>query len=391
MKNVEEQIFDQINKASNILITGHSSWNEEMITNALAFKSFLEKINKKCEVVIEDGKDTNFLQPSWDNFSIFSGFQDIQHTLKNLYDFVVSINISDAEIERIKYKIKEGYLNFFINLSEGNLSGEDVCVDYSNFKYDLIIALNTPDPEYLGEMYQKNSKFFHETPIINIDNQPSNEEYGQINHIEITNTSVAEILYSLFTQYSGDIIDQEMATSLLGSIIYKTKNFKTLVTPQVLNITSQLIELKGDKERIIDSFYRSRNLNALKLWGKALNNLSSLKGIDNKLIWTTLTNNDFAETQTTEQELIDLIDEIIINIPKVNVIIVFYEKETEQGEKTTNFIIYSHKNINLKNLLKKYGAQGNRKVLQGSTEESLDTVKREVVTTLLEPIKKIDE
>ncbi|SRR6056297_329104 len=391
MKNKEEQILDQVNKASRILITAHAPWNEEAITNALALKMYLAKLDKKCDIVMENGEGSEFLKPSRENFSIFKGFQDIKKELKITRDFTVSINISDAEIENIKYKINENHLNFFIRLSQGDLNSEDIQTENTSFDYDLIIVLNTPDLELLGDLYKKNPEFFYNTPIINIDNQPSNEEYGQVNLVQITSVSVAESLYCLFTEQNPELMDEEIATCLLGSIIYKTKNFKTFVTPNILNTTSQLISCGGDKERIIDKFYRSRNLNALKLWGRALNNLSSLKGIDNKLIWTTLQFQDFRDTETTEKELIDLVDEIVIHIPKVNVVVVFYEKEKENGEKTRNFLIYSHKNINLKTLLKEYSPAGNEKVIQARSSQDLEAMKKSVISSLLESIKKTEE
>ncbi len=384
MKKKEDQFFDQINKSSHILITGHAPWNEEMVSNALALRLFLEKMNKKAEVVIENGEEINFLKPSRENFSIFSGFENIKKELEEVKDYVVSINISDTEIEKIKYKINKNYLNFFISLSQGQISPEDVSVKNAGYKYDLIITLNTPDLDLLGSIYKQNTEFFYNTPIINIDNQASNEEYGQINLVEITSVSVAEILYSLFTKQAKEgLIDERIATALLGSIIYKTKNFKTFVSPNVLQVTSQLISWGGDKEKIINKFYRSRKLNALKLWGRALNNLSSLKGIDNKIIWTTLSDQDFKNTETSEKEIIDLIDEIIVHLPDVNAVAIFYEKEG-----SSNFIIYSHKNINLKNLLSKYSPVGNEKVLQAKTSSPLKDLKKEVVASLLEQIKK---
>lgn len=392
MKNKEAQFFDQIKKSSNILITGHSPWNEEFISNALALRLFLEKLGKKAEVAMENGKEKGFLKPSKEGFSIFPNFQEIKKELSLLKDYVVSLNISDTEIEKIKYKINENYLNFFVSLSKGQISQEDVKVKQNSFKYDLIIVLNTPDLELLGSLYKQNSEFFYNTPIINIDNQASNEEFGQINIIELTHVSVAETLYSLFINYgeSGeDLLDGEIATSLLGSIIYKTKNFKTLVTPNVLHVTSQLISWGGNKEKIIDKFYRSRKLNVLKLWGRALNNLSSLRGVDNKLIWTTLAAKDFKETETTEKELIDLIDEIVIHIPNVNVVIVFYEKEREDKKVFGNFMIYSHKNINLKGLLTKYSPVGNEKILQARTSAPLNEIKKEVVASVFEEVKKL--
>lgn len=391
MKNKEEQILDQVDKASRILITGHAPWNEEVITNALALKKYLEKLDKKCDIIIENGEGVDFLKPSRENFSIFPGFEEIKKELNVLRDFVVSVDVSDTEIEKIKYQINENHLNFFISLARGRISQDDIQTSHASFGYDLIFVLNTPELELLGNLYKQNPEFFYNTPVINIDNQPSNEEYGQINLIEITSVSVAELLYGLFTNKNPELIDEEIATCLLGSIIYKTKNFKTFVTPNLLNTTSQLISSGGDKEKIIDKFYRSRKLSALKLWGRALNNLSSLKGINNKLIWTTLSAEDFKETETTEKELIDLIDEIVVHIPKVNVVIIFYEKEEKDGKKTRNFLIYSHKKINLKTLLKQYSPAGNEKVVQAHTSQDLETMKKNVISSLLETIKQLEK
>ena len=49
-----------------------------------------------------------------------------------------------------------------------------------------------------GETYHNNTGFFNKTPIINIDHKSENEQFGNINLIDITASTTAEIIFSLF-------------------------------------------------------------------------------------------------------------------------------------------------------------------------------------------------
>lgn len=376
MLEKNEQILNQIQKANNILITGYSPWNEEIIPASLALKSMLKKMGKGSRIVITADDDKDYIKPSREVFSIFKNFEGVETSLKKLSDFVVTLNLGKTKLKKVKYKISDESLKFFITPNEGFFSPEDVDSRYSPLNFDLIITLGTPDLELLGENYEDASEFFYQTPIINIDYHASNEEYGQINLIELTKTSTAEILYYLFEDWNKEKLDEEIATSLLGGIIYKTKNFKTPVTPQTLTATSNLIGMGADKETIINKFYRSKSLNAFKLWGRALNKLSALKE-ENRLIWTTILEDDFKQTETGEKDLIDLVDEIIINIPKIEVLVIFYQKEG-----SSNALVYCKKNIDLKNLFEKYSPEGNNKIVQIRGSEKIDDFKKDIIKTV---------
>ena len=175
------------------------------------------------------------------------------------------------------------------------LPAEDVKTRSGEFKYDLVIVLDTPDLESLGSIYDNDTEFFYQIPIINIDHGSNNEAFGQINLVELTAIATAEILFNLFTNYSRDLLDENIATCLLAGIIAKTKSFKTQnLTPQSLSVSSQLISMGARREEIVNQLYRSRSLNVLKLWGRVLARLTS--ALENKLVWTVLTQVDFDKT-----------------------------------------------------------------------------------------------
>ncbi|MCX6797895.1 MAG: DHH family phosphoesterase, partial [Candidatus Falkowbacteria bacterium] len=316
MLSQDQQIFKQIEKANNILISFPKEADGDVLANALAWFLFLKKIDKKAEIV--GGQESNL--KSW---SFLPSFIEVKQKLDNLRKFIVSLNIKNAKISQIKYLVENDLLNFIISPSSGWFTHDDISSSSSGFKYDLIIIIGATDLESLGDIYDQNIEFFYKTTIINLDYHPENEEYGQINFIELNTLSVAEISFYLFKNYQEKNIDEDIATCLLAGIIAKTKNFKTPnLTPRALLTTSQLIGLGARREEIVDRLYRSKGLNALKLWGKMLNNLNSEAG--NHLIWSSLSSENIIPNHDPEPDLVDIIDELIINIPEAKIIITFY-------------------------------------------------------------------
>jgi len=353
MLTVEQQIFEQINKANNILITFGKTWDGDAVASALSFYLLLKKMNKRVEIAAEKFDTGNIL-----NF--LPAYKDIYHTLDNLRKFIVSVDITNAKVGQIKYKIEDKTLNFIISPKEGFFTSDDVKTRSGEFKYELIIVIDTPDLEALGQIYDKDTEFFYEIPVINIDHHSTNESFGQINHVELTAIATSEILFNLFINNSRDLIDEDIATCLLAGIISKTKSFKTQnLTPQAMSVSSQLIAMGARREEIVNQLYRSRSLSVLKLWGRVLARLTS--GLDNKLVWSILTAVDFEKTGTSESDLNEVIDELIVNIPQAKLVLLIYEdKDAPAGEIRSKAIIHSIRNINPLDLVKKWNPVGTK-------------------------------
>lgn len=401
MLTQEQQIFEQIKKANNILITFRKTWNGDSVASALAMFLFLKKLNKNVDVIAEkfNNNHTEIKTPSNQNelFSFLPSFNEIKNSIENLRKFIISLNITNTKVSQIKYKMEENSLNFIISPNNGFFTDEDITSHASGFKYDLIIVLDTPDMESLGKIYDNDTEFFYKTPIINIDHHSSNEEFGQINNIQLTATATAEILFYLLNNYSKDLIDEDIATCLLAGMISKTKSFKTPnITPNALLTASQLISAGARREEIVNHLYRSRPLNVLKLWGRVLARLSS--SLDNKLIWSVLTNLDFEKTNSSEKNLTDVIDELIINIPQASVIVIIYEKIISQySEKTkkseqksaTCVSIYSVKNIDSRNLIKELNPMGTKKLATAMLSKNIQETEKMVINLIKEKLNKL--
>jgi nanoRNase/pAp phosphatase (c-di-AMP/oligoRNAs hydrolase) len=394
MLNQEQQIIEQVKKAKNILITFNKTWNGDAVASALAVYLFLKKLNKEVDIAAEkfdQGKLYSFL-PS---------YQEIRHQLDNLRKFIISLDITNAKVGQIKYKIENNVLNFIISPKEGFFTHNDIKSQSSGFKYDLIITLDTPDLESLGSIYDNDTEFFYQIPIINVDHHSDNEGFGQINHIELTTIATSEILFNLFASYSRDLIDEDIATCLLAGIISKTRSFKTQnITPQALAVSSQLISIGARREEIVNQLYRSRPLNVLKLWGRVLARLTST--LYNKLVWSVLTELDFSKTETDENDLSEVIDELIINIPQAKIVVMIYE--TKEGtkerageepsfapaEKTiTKAIIYSIKNINSLGLVKKWNPEGTKNLAKIILPGNVQEAEKEIIEYVKENLSKL--
>ncbi len=391
MLTQEQQIFEQIKKASNILITFKKTDGGDAVSSALALFLFLKKLDKNAEIVAEQFESSQL-------YSFLPAFDRIDNRLENAKKFIISLDTSLTKVSQVKYKKEEDQLNFIITPHDGNFSAEDVKARSGGFKYDLIIVVATSELESLGKIYEQDSDFFYQVPIINIDHSSSNEEFGQINYIKLTAVSTTEILFSLFEGYSRELIDENIATCLLTGLVAKTKSFKTAnITPQTLLIASQLISMGARREEIVNQLYRSRSLSVLKLWGRVLAKLAGSS--DNKIVWSTLNAVDFAKTGSSENDISDVIDELILNIPQARVILIFYENtgalsQTAPTASTinsqTNVLIYAIKNIDSLELLKEFDIQGTKSLARAVINLPLETAREQVVKLIEKKLSKIE-
>ena len=82
MLTQEQQIFEQINKASNILITFKKTWNGDAVASALALFLFLKKMGKTVEVAAEKFSLDKL-------YSFLPDYAEIKHELSNLRKFII--------------------------------------------------------------------------------------------------------------------------------------------------------------------------------------------------------------------------------------------------------------------------------------------------------------
>lgn len=315
--STNQQIFDAVEKSKDILITFKKDYNGDNLGGAIALLLFLRKIGKKADIVCDD-----FKIPV--GYTFLPKIKNIKSEMNNLRKFIISLDISRTKIDEISYDVKDKELDFIVSPKNGFFEESDISSRSSGFKYDLVFVVGTQDLEDLGDVYDQDTEFFYKTPIINLDHLASNENFGQINLVNLTSSSVCDILFNLFVDYEDEVIDEDISTALLTGIISATKNFKSnKVTPSTLSIASRLITMGARRSEIVQHLYHARSLATLKLWGRILSHLKN--DHDHKLVWSLVKKDDFFSTGAVEENLDDVVEELIANSYEVETAVIIYE------------------------------------------------------------------
>lgn len=374
--NETEQLRHLLEKSGHILLVVNSNQNTDAICAAMAWKKLLEKQRKQVDIIAD-----NFVLPK--NLKFLKGLEEVQSQLSHLQKFILKVDISNVKIDTLSYDIKDNWLSIYLTPKQGIITKNELRTAQSGLKYDLIITINAQDLESLGSIFLSNTDLFYKVPIINFDNHPGNEHFGQVNFVDLSATSISESIYKIMAQLFEADIDAQMANFLLTGMISQTQSFKTSnVSPNTLNLASKLMSLGADREKIVKNLYRTKSIASLRIWGIALTHMENDPKLG--LVWTTLTREDFARTGASEDELQDLTEELVHNSPEAKIIL--FLNENTKGENKVHGFLYSDKQHDAKLLLQGFQPEGNKKT--ASFEVQNKTIK-EVETDVLTKIKKI--
>ncbi|EKD63636.1 MAG: hypothetical protein ACD_51C00241G0004 [uncultured bacterium] len=320
----EEQIINLIEKSQRILLLPSSPPDGDSLGSALAFYLLFKKLGKDSTVICAD--------PIPDTFKFLPTIDSISRNFGGAEDFIVTLDCTSAEVDTIKYEVEQNKVNIIITPKKGKFGDKDVSFHYGEAKYDLIITVDTGDLQQLGKVYEQNPEMFYSIPVINIDHHASNGEFGRINMVDITASSTTEILIPLFEKLEAKtglkLIDADIATLLLAGIITDTGSFQhSNTTPRAFGVAAHLLDLGARQQEIIKYIYRTKRLSTLKLWGKVLSKIKYDE--PHHLVWSTITAEDLAETDSTHDESGGIIDELLSNAPGAQVVLLMKEKEKD--------------------------------------------------------------
>lgn len=368
---VNQQVLELVKNSQKILLIFKKNFSGDALSSALAIFLLLQKMDKKVDLICQD-----FVIPQ--NYSFLPQIKQIKPNMSSLKKMVITLDMKENKIKNFTYDIKDNKLNIYLTPEKGILEDKHISLNSGNYKYDLIVTLDTDDLESIGHSYEKHTDFFFNTPIINIDHNPENEQYGQINLVDLTKTSTAEIIYNLIEEYDLNLIDPKIATCLLTGIISKTRSFRTQnVTPRALNIASQLILNGAERDLIIQNLYRTKTINTLKLWGKVLARLKHDPKY--KMAWSYLQQKDFIELNISNPNLSEVIEELITSAPETEIIILFHENKN----KTISILVYTSKNHNSLHLAKSFNPNGSKRLATFELDKNdLVEAGREVIESI---------
>ncbi|MBT4917613.1 bifunctional oligoribonuclease/PAP phosphatase NrnA [Candidatus Peregrinibacteria bacterium] len=320
----EKQVVDLIKRSSKVLIMPSSPPDGDSIGSAIALYLALKKLQKEVTVVCyEDVPEVLTFLP---NTKI------VGDKMSSSKDFVITLD-SKARIESIKTEQEGNKINIIITPAEGSVKEQEINFNKGKVEYDLIITVDCAELTQLGDLYENNIELFHQVPVINIDHHVSNAHFGKINYVDIMSSSTTELLFPILEELAKeegvDIIDEDIATLLLTGIITDTGSFQNANTsPKSFAKAAQLISHGARQQEIIQHIYKTKQLSQLKLWGRVLTKIQTDEKY--RMVWSVVSQQDFKDTESSEEQTGDIIDELMTNAPGAE--IVFLMKEKEDGQ-----------------------------------------------------------
>ncbi len=148
------------------------------------------------------------------------------------------------------------------------LPGRADIVTQASGAFDLAVALDCGDELRLGPIWANltNPRPF----LINIDHHISNTRFGQINWIDPSAASTAEMVLQLIDQL-GVPLTQAIATCLLYGIVGDTLGFRTPnTTPRQLQYAERCMEAGASLYESIEQQFNQRSMGLVCLWGQAI-------------------------------------------------------------------------------------------------------------------------
>lgn len=165
----------------------------------------------------------------------------------------------------------------------------------SALAYDLIVIGDCGDLHRVGALLEANADLFARVPIVNIDHHKSNPGFGAADWIDPSSAATCEMVTLLVAALGVplDAADGAIAASLMAGVVIDTANFQhPNTTPRTLRVAAALRDAGAPLPEIARQLYRSKPNEQLLLFGLVLARLHA--ELDGRLVWSSLTRDDFA-------------------------------------------------------------------------------------------------
>lgn len=369
----QQQATEALKRAKRALVLAPENPTHDALASTSAVLAYLQAHN-----IPADGYIPN-LKP--EKLPLYLALADkIQPQISSLRDLKIQLDVNQIPIKELAYDVKDGKLEIILSPKSGEWKTQDVALLHGDERYDIIISIGFPDRQSLHNTFRQPLDVIHHAPIINLDHDPKNEHWGAINLVDLTATAISETAFSWFEHWDETKIDAPIATAILAGMIANTQSFRSpSVTPETLNKASRLISMGADRESIVHGLWKSRQINTLKLWGRALSRIEQDKNLG--LTWTTLSRQDILDSGTTEARLDELVNELIAFTPDSKLTAIFVEHDAY----TTRMALFAQPPYSAGIIGRSLGLDGTAKKAGGAIPKPL----LEAKNFAIEQIKKV--
>jgi hypothetical protein len=158
--------------------------------------------------------------------SALVGIDEVKTTLGEASgDLVVSFPYREGEIEKVSYTRDDNFLNIVVKAGEKGLNfvQQDVKFSQGSTAPELLFIVGAARISDLGKLFDPTT--LKDTVVVNIDNKPENQGYGDIVMVSNKFSSISEAVANLILTIGGKM-DLDIAENLMLGIATATNNFQ---------------------------------------------------------------------------------------------------------------------------------------------------------------------
>lgn len=229
--------------------------------------------------------------------------RDDREGTEPLREFIISFDLTRSPIKELRYERAENRLNIILSPTGPRIARDDIEFRYGALRYDCVVALGVPSPEAATHLVHA-PELLHEKFVINIDTNPANRRYGDINLIVegFGSPTLPELVYQLLTDLAAPLRDPTIAGPLLAALANATHEFRLSETSaEGFRIASELMAIPGALPSAAEALAAKEYLPDIQLAARAIarSRMDTARGV----LWSLLLADDFRKTGTSSSSL----------------------------------------------------------------------------------------
>ena len=244
-------------------------------------------------------------------------------------EFIISLDTSAAPISQLRYENESKRVNIILSPSSSAPLQDNISFREGKIQCDCIIALGVRDIEEIDTAkLDIDPLLFSETPIIVMDISSGHTQYGEINLIDASLPSLAELMYRFLAAIPDYKLSAESATLLLSGILNRTDGFTVLTNANTLLSSHELIQSGADFEAAHALSHTQAPVSLMSLIGRSL--ARSKMDNEKEIVWSSLTRDDFLATNRTPADARDVLTRIEKEFPRQSAYVLLWQDPITQ-------------------------------------------------------------
>lgn len=188
-------------------------------------------------------------------------------------------------------------------------------------EYDLVLIFDCSEDAYIKPLLPR---LRNQPKLIVFDHHETNPMFGDINLVEKSAASTADVVWRFLKQHDYPI-NQEAAQCIMTGIITDTDTFSTSnTTPNSLEAAHELVKHGAKLQEIVRNTMMNKSMSALKLWGLAFERLHENKEFE--AIATAITSTDVEKLGAKNDDLQGLSNFLNAMVEGAETVLVLYER-----------------------------------------------------------------